>query len=116
HRNLVIHRDLKPGNILVATDGSPKLLDFGVAKLLDAELDPGHSTTVAGGSLITPEYASPEQVRGELVGTASDIYALGAILYELLTEVKAQLLDSHSPSELERVIGQTDVRPPSERV
>jgi len=116
HRNLVIHRDLKPGNILVAADGSPKLLDFGVAKLLDPEVDPGHTTTVVGGRLITPEYASPEQVRGQLVGTASDIYALGAILYELLTEVKAQPLDSHSPPELEKVICQADVQPPSQRV
>lgn len=116
HRNLVIHRDLKPGNILVATDGSPKLLDFGIAKLLDTEIDPGHATTVAAGRLITPEYASPEQVRGELVGTVSDIYALGAILYELLTEVQAQRLDSHSPSELEKVICQTDVQPPSARI
>src|SRR5215469_2215232 len=116
HRNLVIHRDLKPGNILVANDGSPKLLDFGVAKLLDAELDPENPATLAAGRLLTPEYASPEQVRGELVGTGSDVYALGAILYELLTEVKAQSVDSHSPAELERAICQTEVAAPSTRV
>src|SRR5215469_89730 len=116
HRNLVIHRDLKPGNILVATDGSPKLLDFGVAKLLDPETDPGMATTIATGRLLTPEYASPEQVRGELVGAASDIYALGAILYELLAGVKAQQLTTHTPSELERVICQTEVQPPSIRI
>ena len=116
HRNLVIHRDLKPGNILVATDGSPKLLDFGVAKLLDPETDPGVATTIATGRLLTPEYASPEQVHGELVGAASDIYALGAILYELLAGVKAQQLTTHTPSELERVICQTEVQPPSTRI
>lgn len=114
HRNLVIHRDLKPSNILVATDGSPKLLDFGVAKLLDTELDSGQ--TVAAGRMLTPDYASPEQVRGGLVSAATDIYALGAILYELLTGVKAQQIDSHSPSALERAICETEVEAPSARV
>src|SRR5580704_1290316 len=113
HRNLVIHRDLKPGNILVAADGSPKLLDFGVAKLLDAELASRPTHTINGGRLLTPEYASPEQVRGHLVGTASDVYALGAILFELLTGVKAQPVDSHSPAELEKAICDTEVQPPS---
>jgi len=115
HRNLVIHRDLKPGNILVAADGSPKLLDFGVAKLLDTETVSG-LTTITAGRLLTPEYASPEQVRGQLIGTASDIYALGAILYELLTGFKAQHVDSPTPAELERVICETEVQPPSTRV
>ena len=116
HRNLVVHRDLKPGNILVAADGSPRLLDFGVAKLLDTEFDSGLASTITAGRLLTPEYASPEQVRGELVGTASDIYALGAILYEQLTGVQAQHVDSHSPVELERVICETEVQPPSARI
>src|SRR5450631_1311041 len=114
HRNLVVHRDLKPGNILVAVDGSPKLLDFGVAKLLDTEPDSGH--TINGERLMTPEYASPEQVRGEIVGTASDVYALGAILYELLTGVKAQSVDSHSPTEVERIVCETEVEAPSSRI
>src|SRR5215469_10978984 len=116
HRNLVVHRDLKPGNILVTADGSPKLLDFGVAKLLDPELDPERPTTVAAQRLMTPDYASPEQVRGGFVGAASDIYALGAILYELLTGVKAQQVDSHSPLELDKAICQTEIPPPSSRV
>jgi eukaryotic-like serine/threonine-protein kinase len=115
HRNLVIHRDLKPGNILVAADGSPKLLDFGVAKLLDTAPDSA-LTTITAGRLLTPEYASPEQVRGQLIGTASDIYALGTILHELLTGTKAQLVNSHTPAELERAICETEVQPPSARL
>jgi serine/threonine protein kinase len=115
HRNLVIHRDLKPDNILVAANGEPKLLDFGVAKLLDTELDSG-LTTITAGRLLTPEYASPEQVRGQLIGAASDIYALGTILYELLTGTKARRVESHTPAELERVICETEVQPPSARV
>jgi serine/threonine protein kinase len=116
HRNLVVHRDLKPGNLLVAADGSPKLLDFGLAKLLDPELGSGLTLTLVGGRLLTPEYASPEQVRGEFVGTASDIYSLGAILYELLTGVRAQRVESNSPAELEKAICDTDVPPPSTRI
>jgi serine/threonine protein kinase len=116
HRKLVIHRDLKPGNILVTADGSPKLLDFGVAKLLDHELDSGSPTILQVGRLLTPEYASPEQVRGEPVGTSSDIYALGAILYEMLTGVKAQSMETYTPGELERVICDTEIAPPSQRI
>src|SRR5208337_1904818 len=87
--------------------------DFGVAKLLDPELDSGPTHTISGGRLLTPEYASLEQVRGQLVGTASDVYALGAILFDLLTGVKAQHVDSHSPAELEKAICDREVQPPS---
>ncbi len=81
HRNLVIHRDLKPSNILVEAGGSPKILDFGIAKILDETGDPG----VTKERMLTPDYASPEQVKGTAKTTATDVYSLGAVLYELLT-------------------------------
>ncbi|HLH31429.1 MAG TPA: serine/threonine-protein kinase, partial [Terriglobia bacterium] len=86
HQHLVVHRDLKPGNILVTSDGSVKLLDFGIAKLL-----PGHryaaSAALTSAGVMTPDYASPEQIRGLPVSTLTDVYALGVLLYELLTGV-----------------------------
>jgi serine/threonine protein kinase len=84
HRRLVVHRDIKPSNILVATDGHPKLLDFGIAKLLAA---PEGDATRTTARLMTPGYAAPEQIRGEEVTTATDVYQLGLLLYELLTGV-----------------------------
>jgi serine/threonine-protein kinase len=114
HRNLVVHRDLKPGNILVTAQGEPKLLDFGIAKLLQpAPGDATPSLTLTGAMLLTPEYSSPEQVRGETVTTATDVYALGAILYELLTGRRAQPLQSRTPHELELIVCERDAPSPS---
>jgi eukaryotic-like serine/threonine-protein kinase len=109
HQNLVVHRDLKPRNILVTADGDPKLLDFGIAKILsdDREL------TVAGIRPMTPEYASPEQIRGEPVSTATDIYCLGVILYELLTGCRPFRAPGGNTGELARMIVETVPRRPS---
>ncbi len=85
HRNLIIHRDLKPSNILVGSDGEPKLLDFGIAKNLDPEMAHLVTETDADLRVMTPQYASPEQVRGGAVTTATDVYGLGLVLYEMLT-------------------------------
>jgi serine/threonine-protein kinase len=84
HRNLVVHRDIKPANVLVSADGVPKLLDFGIAKLLDPGAQRNLANTQATGRLMTPAYASPEQLRGERVTTATDVYGLGVLLYDLL--------------------------------
>jgi len=113
HRSLVVHRDLKPGNILIASDGSPKLLDFGVAKLLAAERD---MAVTSGGSALTPDYASPEQILGQPITTAADIYSLGAILYELLSQTKPHRLGSGTPAEIERAVCQTEIPRPSTTV
>jgi hypothetical protein len=98
HHRLVVHRDLKPGNILVTATGVPKLLDFGIAKLLDAEWE--SSQTQMGVRLMTPRYASPEQVRGEIITTASDIYSLGVMLFELLVGVRPLKIDSRDPEKV----------------
>ena len=105
HEHLIVHRDIKPANLLVTREGIPKLLDFGIAKLLDPAAD-GSTTgrTGAGGHLMTPGYASPEQVRGEPVTTATDIYSLGAVLYELLTGRRAHALEKYSAEEIEKEI------------
>jgi tetratricopeptide (TPR) repeat protein/predicted Ser/Thr protein kinase len=111
HQHLVVHRDLKPANILVTPEGSVKLLDFGIAKLIDPE-PTGESAERTGTlfRLLTPDYASPEQIRGEPISTASDIYALGIVLYELLTGSKPYRTADAPPEELFRTI--CEVEPP----
>ncbi len=116
HASLVVHRDLKPTNILVTPDGTPKLLDFGIAKVVGgdaSEADPGLTRT--GFRPMSPAYASPEQVLGEPVTTASDVYALGVILYELLTGERP-FGERGTGKSLEADIVSTEPRPPSQRV
>jgi serine/threonine-protein kinase len=103
HQNLVVHRDLKPSNILVTSDGTVKLLDFGISKLLD-DTSSEQSQVATGLRAMTPEYAAPEQIRMEPITTATDIYALGAVLYEMLTGRKAHSFTGRAPSEIERVV------------
>ena len=104
HTNLIVHRDLKPGNILVTPDGDPKLLDFGIAKLLNPALGRVEVLTRPTMRIMTPEYASPEQVRGEVVGTRSDVYSLGVLLYELLCGRRPYHFAKRIEAEVVRVI------------
>jgi serine/threonine protein kinase len=109
HRNLVVHRDLKPANILVSEDGEPKLLDFGIAKLLEW----GSDSTVTSMRMLTPDYASPEQITGGSITTVSDIYSLGAVLYRLLTGRPPHRFQGESAMSMALEVTTREIPPPS---
>ncbi|HET6341141.1 MAG TPA: tetratricopeptide repeat protein [Gemmatimonadota bacterium] len=119
HRNLIVHRDLKPSNIFVTADGRTKLLDFGIAKLLataDEAFGEGSPPTMTGLRPMTPEYASPEQIRGNPISTTSDVYSLGVLLCELLTGQRPFRSDGRSQTEMERAILEDEPERPSSSV
>src|SRR5450631_3275793 len=116
HSKLVVHRDLKPANMLVTAEGAVRLLDFGIAKLIEGETINAAQLTQLSGRLLTPDYASPEQIRGEAIGTGTDVYSLAVVTYELLTGMRPYRLKRQSAAELEEAIAEVDPRLASEAV
>ena len=117
HSRHVVHRDIKPGNVLAGDDGQVRLIDFGIAKVLEeGNIDASLPATRMDSQIYTPEYASPEQVRGEALGTSSDIYSLGVLLYELLVGQRPYEIDSLSPAGIEATVCQTVPVDPSKAV
>ncbi len=113
HRNLIVHRDLKPSNILVTKEGAPKLLDFGISKILSAEFEQVNSSTVTNLGVMTPSYASPEQLQSKSVTTATDVYSLGVILYELLSGHRPFEKRENDLKEIYKAVLETEPTPPS---
>jgi serine/threonine protein kinase/tetratricopeptide (TPR) repeat protein len=116
HANLIVHRDLKPSNVLVRKDGEVKLLDFGIAKLIEAENNPRQTSFTVGGTALTPEYAAPEQLKGEPITVSTDVYALGVLLYLLLTGRHPAGEGQSSPAELVKAIVEGEPLRPSDAV
>jgi serine/threonine protein kinase len=112
HQRLIVHRDIKPSNILVTHEGMPKLLDFGIAKIVDTDSGTGPATLTIFRAL-TPGYASPEQVKGEPITTVSDVYALGVVLYELLTGQHPYSAPGSTPHQIARAVCEVDPEKPS---
>jgi len=113
HQRLVVHRDLKSDNILVTADGSPRLLDFGIAKLLSPQGEQAGTLTLPMNRMLTPDYASPEQIRGEPATVSGDVYSLGVILYELLSGARPYRFTTRTPEEILHVITQAEPALPS---
>ncbi|MEN1728168.1 MAG: serine/threonine-protein kinase, partial [Pseudomonadota bacterium] len=107
HQHLIIHRDIKPSNILIQRDGTARLLDFGIAKIIDGNSASADTCT----QFMTPAYVSPEQIQGKAIGTHTDVYALGLLLYELLTGERAQRVTADNLSELNRVVTEAEPTP-----
>ena len=116
HKNLIVHRDLKPDNILVAKNGAIKVLDFGIAKMLDQDpTEKGHVQTQTGMRLMSLDYAAPEQITGDTITTATDVYALGILLYELLTGTYPFDLDEKNQQQTEQILRNQDPEKPSQK-